>query len=217
LRCDSNVCDEAKFGDTYKHLCIILTEAQRRYDRTSTEGAKRPLQEGALLTKVGVEQVDKNIYMVDDSNAEGERLVGPRKFGIGDVDIMDEYVTAVLGCDKWLTERVNVIELVAETCGVIKIGQFCWSEFLRLIIENSDRFAGRAKQDLFATHHQVVFWVRSVQWVLSRCATEFTATRYRVFQYFWNRIANAGRLQNMQRRIVDALDIPIAERLVVTA
>ena len=87
LRRDSNVGHEAEFRDTHKHLRVLFTETQRRDDRTTAERAKRTFKECPFFTEIGVEQVDQNVYVLDDSNAEGKRLVGAGEFGIGNVDM----------------------------------------------------------------------------------------------------------------------------------
>jgi hypothetical protein len=144
---------------------------------------------------------------------------------------VDEQFIAVLGRDKRLAEVMNMLELIAEPCGIVKVGQRCWPEFLRLEVENGNRLARRTEQHFLPAHRQIVPRVGCIQRILCRgfcdqvinkrtwkseaiVLAEHAVTRQGVMQDLRNRVTDADLFKYVQRRRVNALNVGVAKWLV---
>ncbi len=172
--------------------------------------------------------------MVHLRDAERKRLFRACQCRVGDVDVVDEYVLAVLRCDERLPIVVDVLELVREPRRIVQIGQLRRTEFLSCIVQDRDGFTRGAEQHSFASYFEVVLRVRREQGVplcryvyqvfdertrksQTAVVIERAAPRQCIVQYLRDRFTDADVLEYVQCGIVDSRNVRVGKRAILAA
>jgi hypothetical protein len=170
--------------------------------------------------------------VVHDRDAEREGLARSRELGVRDVHVVHVHVGAVLGRDERLAEDVDMLAMVREARGIVKVHELGGPVGLRLVLEDVHGLARSREQHGAVVHLEVERRIRRVERVTAgrgrdqvldqrareaqaAVLAEDAAPRDRVLQDLRDRLADADLLQELECGVVDALDVPHAQGAVL--